>query len=335
MPTPDPLQPSLFEEPLDRHEQFLQEAGTLAAALPPELRFGTSSWTYPGWTGLVYRRHYPKSGAAAAMLAEYARCPLFRAVGVDSFFYRPPSPEVLRDYRAAVPSDFPLVMKVWDRITSYALNSPRHQMMRQAGASPATPSGSNPDWLNPSLCLDAVIGPALEHLGQPSSVFLFEFEAIPRSAHMDVSTFAERLDRFFGALPQGPRYAIEIRTPEYLAPPYFDVLRAHGVAHVFNSWTRMPRIGAQLGHEGALTAGFTVARALLRPGRTYNEAVDAFAPYDRIREAYPEGQDDLVELVRRAVGMAMPIIVVVNNRLEGSSPLSIAALARRFLRTGA
>ncbi|WP_337172720.1 DUF72 domain-containing protein [Gemmatimonas aurantiaca] len=333
MTMPDDLQGSLFDEPLDRREQYLQEAASLAAALPPGVRFGTSSWTYPGWTGLIYRRSYPKSGATAAMLAEYARCPLFRTVGVDSFFYRPPSPETLQEYRAALPAGFPLVMKVWDQITSYALGSPRHQAL--VPQRPTGPNGANPDWLDAALCVDTVIGPSVEHLGDHAGVFLFEFEAIPRHVNLGVDTFAERLDRFFGALPRGPRYAVEIRSPEYLAAPYFAVLRAHGVAHVFNSWTRMPTIGDQLLHDEALTTDFTVARALLRPGRTFNDAVEAFAPYDRLQDPFPEGQDDLLALIERAVGHATTIFVIANNRYEGSSPMTIANLARRFLRAAA
>ena len=62
----------------------------LSRALPPEIRFGTSSWNYPGWRGLVYQRSYRGRGASAAMLEEYARFPLFRTVGIDSTFYAPP-----------------------------------------------------------------------------------------------------------------------------------------------------------------------------------------------------------------------------------------------------
>lgn len=309
----------------------MQEAARLRAALPPTLRFGTSSWTYPGWSGMVYRRSYPKTGATVEMLAEYARCPLFRTVGVDSFFYRPPTPEVLEEYRHALPPDFPLVMKVWDQVTSYALNSPRHHMLRQMGVVQTHPSGRNPDWLNPALCVDAVIGPTVEHLGEHAGVFLFEFETIPRSAGLDAAAFAEQLDRFFGALPVGPRYAVEIRTPQHLKAPYFAALRAHRVAHVFSSWTHMPAIGAQLLHADALTADFTVARALLRPGRTYTDAVEAFSPYDRIQDAFPEGHDDILTLIDRALAHATTVFVIANNRFEGSSPLTITNLARRFL----
>ena len=33
----------------------------LAAALPPNLRLGTSSWSYPGWAGLVWNGEYAES----------------------------------------------------------------------------------------------------------------------------------------------------------------------------------------------------------------------------------------------------------------------------------
>ena len=112
---------------------------------------------------------------------------------------------------------------------------------------------------------------------------------------------------------------------------YFAVLREHGVAHVFNSWTRMPPIGHQLDLPGSISGPFIVARALLRPGRTYDEAVDVFAPYDRIREPNPKLRRDLVRLVETAVKTKIPAYLLVNNRAEGSAPLTIAAVAEMLI----
>jgi Protein of unknown function DUF72 len=128
-------------------------------------------------------------------------------------------------------------------------------------------------------------------------------------------------------LPREGEYAVEIRNDDFLTPMYFAVLREHGVAHVFNSWTRMPPIGHQLDLPGSIPASFIVARALLRPGRTYNEAVDAFAPYDQIREPNPKLRRDLVRLVQTAADLRIPAYLLVNNRTEGSAPLTIAAIA--------
>ena len=52
---------------------------------------------------------------------------------------------------------------------------------------------------------------------------------------------------------------MEIRNEEFLTPMYFAVLREHEVAHVFNSWTRMPAIGDQLDLPGSVSAPFIVA----------------------------------------------------------------------------
>ena len=60
------------------------ELTRLRAAIPAGVRFGTSTWNYPGWKGLVYQQDYPASGAVAEMLEEYARYPLFGTVGIDA-----------------------------------------------------------------------------------------------------------------------------------------------------------------------------------------------------------------------------------------------------------
>ncbi|MDH4131260.1 MAG: DUF72 domain-containing protein [Gemmatimonadota bacterium] len=294
-----------------------------ARALPPECLFGTSSWTYPGWKGLVYRQDYPKSGASAAMLAEYARFPLFRTVGIDSTFYAPPSAEMLESYAAALPPGFKCVSKVWDRITVHTF--PRQRFKAQGGE-------SNPDFLNAALFREQVLEPCLEHFADHLGPMVFEFQTIARSARLDGQAFADRLDAFFGELPRGVPYAVEIRNAEYLVPPYFAVLREHNVAHVFNSWTRMPSIGEQLEIPGSFTAPFTVARVLLRPGRTYAAAVDAFAPYDRVQDPNPELRQDIARLIARAAELRVPAYLLVNNRAEGSAPLTIAAVAALLAR---
>jgi hypothetical protein len=93
----------------------------------------------------------------------------------------------------------------------------------------------------------------------------------------------------------------------------------------------MPSIGEQLLLPYAVTAPFMVVRALLRPGRTFAAAVDAFAPYDRIREINHDVRNDLVAVARTAVNLRIPAYVIVNNRVEGCSPLTIAAVAELLL----
>jgi uncharacterized protein YecE (DUF72 family) len=294
-----------------------------AGSLPPECLFGTSSWTYPGWKGLVYHQDYPRTGASAAMLAEYARFPLFRTVGIDSTFYAPPSAGMLESYAAALPPGFRCVSKVWDRITVHTFPKARFEA---EGGEP------NPDFLNAALFREQVLEPCLAHFADHLGPFVFEFQTIARRAGLDGAAFANRLDAFFTELPRDAQYAVEVRNAEYLVPPYFAVLREHNVSHVFNSWTRMPSIGEQLEIPGSFTAPFTVARVLLRPGRSYAAAVDAFAPYDRIQDPNPELRADIARLVTRAAELRVPAYLLVNNRAEGSAPLTIAAVAAALSR---
>ncbi|HEX4575460.1 MAG TPA: DUF72 domain-containing protein [Gemmatimonadales bacterium] len=310
-------QPGLFDDTaaLPPPPVELEE---LARRLPPTIRFGTSTWTYDGWSGDVYHRVY-RSAEPARRLEEYTRYPLFRTVGIDSAFYDPPSKEVLTAYARALPPGFPCVSKVWDRITAQRFNQdPRWG--NHAGQ-------LNPDFLNAALFQDAVLGPYARAFRDHAGCFVFEFQAMHGTDRPERAAWAEQLDRFLRQLPREFRYAVELRTPELLSDEHGAVLARHGVAHVFNSWAEMPTIGEQLELPWTWPAGFTVARGLLRPGRRYADAVKLFEPYDRIREPQPEVRQDLLRLVAEALERRAEALILVNNRLEGNAPGTIRALA--------
>lgn len=111
------------------------------------------------------------------------------------------------------------------------------------------------------------------------------------------------------------------------------MLRKHSVAHVLNNWTHMPSVGEQMQMPGVLFTHdeFTAARFLLKPGRTYEQAVQMFSPYNITKEVCAEARQAAAELVRQRRKAARqrhtkPTFVYVNNRLEGSALLSIIAL---------
>ena len=95
---------------------------------------------------------------------------------------------------------------------------------------------------------------------------IFEFGSLPKGVFPTPGDFYERLGPFLGKLPSGHRYSIEIRNAEYLTPEYFELLKSHNVAHVFNSWTRMPALEEQIQLPGAFSADFTVV-ARIAQGR--------------------------------------------------------------------
>ena len=54
---------------------------TTASRLSPLIRFGTSSWAFPGWHRIVYSTARSESWLSREGLREYARHPLLRTVG--------------------------------------------------------------------------------------------------------------------------------------------------------------------------------------------------------------------------------------------------------------
>jgi len=281
------------------------ELTALARRLPANVRFGTSTWTYDGWTGDVYHRRY-RGPQPAKRLEEYVRYPLFRTVGIDSAFYEPPSDEVLRAYAKALPPGFPCVSKVWDQIT-----------VKQ-----------NPGFLNAALFKEAVLGPYAREFRDHAGCFVFEFQAMRGKDLPDPLEWADQLDAFLAQLPADFRYAVELRNPELLTGLHGEVLKRHRVAHVFNSWTEMPTIGEQLEQPWAFPADFTIVRALLKPGRRYADAVKAFEPYDRIQEPQPELRRDLVEIIKEVLRRRIEAFILANNRAEGNAPGTIREVAR-------
>ena len=317
-------QPGLFDD-VTALPPPSAELVALGARIPPNLRFGTSTWTYDGWMGEVYHRTY-RSAQPARRLEEYVRYPLFRTVGIDSAFYEPPSAEVLAAYARALPPGFPCVSKVWDRITARRFTQdPRWGNL--AGQ-------RNPDFLNADLFKDAVLGPYARAFRDHAGAFVFEFQAMRGKDQPEPARWAEELDSFLKQLPRDFRYAVELRNPELLSDAHGAVLARHGVAHVFNSWNEMPAISEQLELPWTFPAGFTVARGLLRPGRAYADAVKLFEPYDRIRDPQPEVRVDLLRLIAEVMRRHMEALILVNNRLEGNAPGTIRALVEMMEQGG-
>ena len=294
----------------------------LGQGIPPDIRFGTSTWTYDGWFGDVYHRHY-RGPQPAKRLEEYARYPLFRTVGIDSVFYDPPSEAELQSYARALPPAFPCVSKVWDRITAMRLG--------QDSPQPGLAGMRNPDFLNAALFKDNVLGAYSRVFRDHAGCFVFEFQAMRGKDLPDPLQWADQLDDFLTELHQDFRYAVELRNPELLTPVHGEVLKRHDVAHVFNSWTEMPPIGEQIDLGWTFPAAFTVARALLKPGRRYADAVKQFQPYDRVQEPVPGLRQDLLRLVTEAHRRRVEAFILANNRAEGNAPGTIRAVARMWV----
>jgi uncharacterized protein YecE (DUF72 family) len=74
---------------------------------------------------------------------------------------------------------------------------------------------------------------------------------------------------------------------------------------------------------------FVVMRLLLRPGTWYEDQRERFQPFNQLVAPDAFMRQDVVDLADRALTSGRKLWVLVNNKAEGSSPLSIMELARR------
>lgn len=88
----------------------------------------------------------------------------------------------------------------------------------------------------------------------------------------------------------------------------------------------MPEIGAQLEALADLKLARFAARLLLKPGTQYAQAVEAFSPYNELKQVHADIRSQAASLIKRAVSLGIPAYVFVNNRFEGCAPLTIAAI---------
>jgi hypothetical protein len=88
----------------------------------------------------------------------------------------------------------------------------------------------------------------------------------------------------------------------------------------------MPELRTQMAIPDSVTADFLVSRALLRRGRTYENAVATFAPYRETQDPNPEARESMRILIGRAKEDKRMLFLFVNNRLEGNAPLTILSL---------
>jgi uncharacterized protein YecE (DUF72 family) len=294
-----------------------EEARAIAASVPPGVYFGTSSWSFPGWRGLVYSSARTQASLARDGLREYARHPLLTTVGVDRSYYAPiPLPD-LQEYATQLPTGFRCCFKAPAAVTALALGAPGQQV-------------PNPDFLSVDRLVADVLEPCAAVFRAHTGPIILEFPPFPRQQRLAPRDFHGRLDRFLAALPKTFEYAVELRDARLLTPAYRDVLAAHGVAHTYNYWSAMPRPADQAAIVPPEEGPFSVVRLLLRPGTRYEDQRERFKPFDRLVEPDEGMRADVVAVTRRALARNRRVFILVNNKAEGSSPLTIRAIARQL-----
>ncbi len=311
---------TLFDDPSAFDRDAL--AARLKQLASEHIYVGGSSWKYEGWLGQIYSRsRYLTRGRFSqklfndTCLKEYALT--FPTVCGDFAFYQFPTEDFWRRLFEQTPPGFRFAFKAPEQLTCKVF--PAHgRYGAQAGL-------ENESFLDAELLKQSFLRPLEAHRDRTALV-IFEFGSFAKKTFFDAAEFVERLDPFLAKLPGGFRYAVEIRNPDFLERDYFECLRAHNVAHVFNAWSRMPELRHQMAIPQSFTADFLVSRALLRQSRSYEEAVQVFSPYTEIRDVNPEVRASLRDMIRIARDKQMTAFLFVNNRLEGNAPATILAI---------
>jgi len=122
-----------------------------------------------------------------------------------------------------------------------------------------------------------------------------------------------RLDTFLGALPKGPRYAVEVRNRGWLKPDLGEMLSGHGVALVLQDLYYMPKMTW-------ITTAFTVIRWLGR-----RSDIERF---DRIQIDRTKELTSWAERVRQFLDDGVQVYGYFNNHFAGHSPASLRQFAQ-------
>jgi len=322
LPTPQRVHPVEIPE----------ELAALGRRMPPGLHLGTSSWSFPGWRGIVWEGAHSGSVLAREGLSAYAQHPLLTGVGIDRTYYQPLDAEEFADYREQVPEElrpgFRFVVKAHELLTLSRF--PDHDRYG------AQRGEKNPYFLDPIYAIEAVVEPTLEGLGETAGPLVFQFA--PQDLGEPLA-FIEKLFLFLDGLPSShrglqPLYAVEIRNREVLRPQYALALADAGAVPCLTVHPRMPEPDVQWRATTEVArpeAGALVIRWMLQPGQTYDGARQRYEPFDRLVDPDPRRRGMLARLARESLAREEPVFITVNNKAEGSAPLSVFELAREIL----
>jgi uncharacterized protein YecE (DUF72 family) len=298
-----------------------------APPLPPDIRLGTSSWFFPGWRGLVYEGIHPQIALSKQGLAAYAQIPLLRTVSLDRTFYAPLTAVQYQGYARQVPDHFSFVVKAPALVCD--------AVMRDENGLARIP---NPHFLDATVAAREFVLPCLEGLGSKAGPMVFQLSPLPRGLLDEAAALADRLARFFAALPRElgrhqPLYALELRNAELLTPRLMKVLRAVDVRYCIGLHDRMPEVERQQTALRALDGkvpGPLVVRWNLHRGFVYQVAKQRYDPFDRLIDEDGETRRVLARMAVAAFRAKRKVWITANNKAEGSAPLTVLKLAEEI-----
>jgi len=265
----------------------------LAEALPGTVHLGTSSWSFPGWAGIVYDKPMSESTLSKKGLAAYSHHPLLRGACIDRGFYQPLSLAEYSAYARQVPAHFRFMVKAPAFITDELKRNDK-------GAG----TEMNPRFLDPQGAFDEFVKPAIAGLAEKAGPLIFQFSPLSRRTLADVPALVKRLHGFL--------YAINQMSAGFSIPPLLAV-------------------EVQLPVLRALWPGPLVVRWNLHAGFRYDDAKAQYAPFSKLVDEDPQTRATLAKVIAATAAAGYPVYLSANNKAEGSAPLTIFKLAEAVI----
>jgi len=278
-------------------------------ALPPFIRIGTSSFSETDWTG----NFYPPKSKPSEFLTHYAK--RFDTVEIDATYYAIPSYQTVDGWKSKTPEDF-LISAKFPRSIVHAGEGPK-------------PDGDIilvPDKTYPAR--DRFLE-TMERLGDRLGPLVLQFPYLARAVFKSTELFFERLDRFLADLPNGFRYAVEIRNRHWLNEKFMKLLHDHkaGLVMVDQAW--MPHGEEVMEKYDPVTSDFAYIRLL--GNRKEIEAITKTWDKEVIDrgESLERWSGIIADLAERKV----ETLIYVNNHYAGHAPTTADRLHDMIIKT--
>lgn len=271
---------------------------------------------------MVYEGKHRKEALSRHGLAAYSQHPLLRTVSLDRSFYRPlPAPEYAA-LAAQVPEDFRFIVKAWSGVCDAARRDARSGEM----------TGTNPHFLDAALAAQQVVRPAADGLGAKLGALVFQLSPLPTDLLHEPQAVVARIGAFFAGLERPPSgvLALEVRDTALLTSELTAMLKAQGVRYCLGLHDRLPSLDAQLPLLRALWPGPLVCRWSLQRGLRYAQAKGLFEPFDRLAAPDVVTRKGLARLAAATAAAGHDVLIALNNKAEGSAPLSVQALGEEI-----
>ena len=274
-------------------------------------RFGTCSWKYDSWKGIIYSNEKDIN-----YLQEYSRH--YSTVEIDQWFWSLfpqnkvllPDKNVVEEYNSSTPDDFLFTIKVPNSLTlTHFYNRNKKE--------PLVP---NPYFLSVELFNEFIS--SIKSINKKTACLIFQFEYLNKQKMKSLNEFQTRFRQFHSQL-NGLEIplAVEIRNPDYLNGNYFSFINDLDMAHVFLEGYFMPPVAEIYNKYKKFIKDFTVLR-LHGPDRTGIEKISK-ENWDKIYIDRSGEILKLVKLIKEIQRMEVDIFAYVNNHFEGSAPLTI------------